>query len=169
MLAELSARIKAMGLTMRGVYGEGSQAEGYMYQVSNEVTLGFNERRILEEVRDAVVKIAEVEVRARRELYNTDPLGMEDECGRAYGILTNCRKISYGECLQLIATLKTGVFMGLYKMTNISELDELIISMREANIRRYFAGKLEAEMVDEQRAQKVRQKIKALVSDGEEK
>jgi protein arginine kinase len=168
MLAELSARIKAMGLTIRGVYGEGSQAEGYMYQVSNEVTLGFDEKRILKEVQDAVVKIAEVEVRARKELYTTDPVGVSDGCGRAYGILTNCRKISYGEFLQLMATLKTGVFMGLYKMTNISDLDELIISMRESNIRRYFAGELTAETVDEQRAQKVRQKIKELVFDRNE-
>lgn len=168
MLAELSARIKAMGLTMRGVYGEGSQAEGYMYQVSNEVTLGFNEKRILQEVQDAVVKIAEVEVRARKELYTTDPVGVADECGRAYGILTNCRKISYGEFLQLISTLKTGVFMGLYKMTHISDLDELILSMRESNIRRYFAGELTAEAVDEQRAQKVSQKIKSLVLDNNE-
>jgi protein arginine kinase len=167
MLSELSARIRAMGLTIRGVYGEGSQAEGYMYQVSNEVTLGFDEKRILKEVQDAVVKIAEVEVRARKELYSTDPVGVEDECCRAYGILTNCRKISYSEFLQLIAALKTGVFMGLYKMTNIAELDELIISMRESNIRRYFAGDLTPQAVDEQRAQKVRQKIRSLLSDNE--
>lgn len=167
MLPELSARIKGMGLTIRGAYGEGSKTEGFMYQVSNEVTLGFDEKTILKEVQNAVIKIAEVEVRARKEMYTADPTGVRDTCGRAYGILTNCIRIGYDEFIKLISELKLGVFMGLYKMFQISDLDELIISMRESNIRRYFAGPLTDEEVNVQRAEKIRERIRELVSDGE--
>lgn len=168
MISELSAYVKSIGLTIRGVYGEGSGAEGCMYQISNEVTLGFDEGTILREVHDAVVKIVETEIRARKELYAEDPLEIQDVCGRAYGILTNCRRLSYAEFVRLIADLKMGVCMGLFHMEKISALDDLIFSMRNYNIRRYFATDITQKEVDEMRAQKVRDRISALVQTGDD-
>ena len=95
------------------MYGEGSDADGYMYQISNEVTLGVTEEEILSEVEEVVLKVNELEEAERRNLINGDAsLDIRDECMRSYGILTNCAKISTGEFVKLSASVKLGACLG---------------------------------------------------------
>lgn len=163
MLRELMEHMRRLGMTVRGVYGEGSSVEGYMYQISNEITLGPSEREILELVYDAVYKIAESEVRARKEMYADDPVGVRDACGRAYGVLTNCARLSYGEFLRLMADFKMGVSLGIYEVNKISELDDLVIGMRDSNIMRFFTGRLSGEELCVYRAEYVQKRLKEIL------
>lgn len=165
MLRDLVEHMRRLGMTVRGVYGEGSGVEGYMYQISNEITLGPSEREILQLVYDAVYKIAETEVRARKEMYADDPVGIRDACGRAYGVLTNCAKLEYGEFLRLMADFKMGVSLGIYETEKISELDDLVIGMRDSNIMRFFTGRLSKSELSVYRAEYVQKKLKE-ISDG---
>lgn len=166
MMRELMEQMRRKGMTVRGVYGEGSTAEGYMYQISNEITLGPSEQEILEVVYAAVYTIAETEVRARKEMYEADPVGLRDVCGRAYGVLANCARLDNAEFLRLIADLKMGVSLGIYEVNKMSELDDLIIGMRDSNIMRFFTGRLTKEELCVYRAEYVQKRLKEILGNG---
>ncbi len=127
--------ISRLGLTVRGMYGEGSEAEGYMYQISNEVTLGVSEEEILSQVEEVVKKVCELETAERRNLmHGSSALEIQDECLRSYGILTNCAKISTGEFVKLAANVKLGACLGYIDIADVSQIDDLVIKLRPANI-----------------------------------
>jgi protein arginine kinase len=123
-----------VGITVRGVYGEGSNAEGYMYQVSNQVSLGLTELDIIKNVETTVLKICESEQTARKNMLEGDPFGVKDMVYRAYGILTNCVKINSAEFMKLIANIKLGVALNLIKINDNYVLDDLIVKVQPANI-----------------------------------
>lgn len=157
------ARARAMGMTVRGAYGEGSPSEGYMYQVSNEVTLGADEETILGEVREETLRLAEMELSARAEDFERDVVGAQDGCCRAYGILTHCERLSYPEFLRLISDLKTGACLGLFDEEKVAGLDELVITMRNSNINRYFETPLDEEALLCRRAKMAGRRIRELI------
>lgn len=126
--------ISRLGLTVRGVYGEGSVAEGYMYQISNEVTLGVEEETILSEVENAVLEVVGLEARAREQLVKNDLIGVKDDCRRSFGILTNCEKVSFKEFLQLISNVKLGAALGYVPSAIYPRSTTLIVAVRPANI-----------------------------------
>ena len=127
--------ISRLGLTVRGVYGEGSDAVGYMYQISNEVTLGVTEDEILTEVKDVVDKICELEQSERYDLmHGPSALEIQDECLRSYGILTNCAKISTREFVNLSAKVKLGACLGYINIPDVSQIDSLTIKLSPSNI-----------------------------------
>ena len=127
--------VSRLGLTVRGIYGEGSRAEGYVYQISNEVTLGVSEKEILSQVEEIVGKTCELELAEREELKNgASALDIEDECRRSYGILTNCAKLSTGELVRYAASVKLGACLGYIKIDDVSQIDDLSVKMRPSNI-----------------------------------
>lgn len=159
-MGKLIREISRLGHTVRGVYGEGSAAEGYMYQISNEVTLGVSEDYILSEVQKAVLEIVNLEAQARRALVSEDYIGVKDCCRRAYGILTNCEKISFGEFLRLVSDVKLGAALGFVAIGDISTIDDLIASVRPANISLLSDDDLSAAERDILRAEKCRAALK---------
>ena len=127
--------ISRLGLTVRGVYGEGSDAAGYMYQISNEVTLGVTEEEILSQVEEAVEKVCEIEETERRNLMRgPSALEIQDECLRSYGILTNCAKISTREFVTLAAKVKLGACLGYINIPDVSQIDNLTLKLSPSNI-----------------------------------
>ena len=90
--------VTRLGLTVRGAYGEGTQAKGYNYQVSNEVTLGVSEETIISQVESVVAKIVEMEAAERKRLKGcAGAIMLRDKCLRAYGLLTNCALMTNSE------------------------------------------------------------------------
>ncbi len=155
-MGKLFREISRLGHTVRGVYGEGSAAEGYMYQISNEVTLGVTEDYILSEVQKAVLGVVTMETKARRELVSEDYIGVKDECRRAYGILTHCEKISYKEFLKLISDVKLGAALGFVDIEDAALIDGLIASLRPSNLSLLSDTALTAAERDVLRAEKCR-------------
>ena len=158
----LIREISRLGHTVRGVYGEGSAAEGYMYQISNEVTLGVSEDYILSEVQRTVLEIVNFEAQARKALLASDFTGAKDRCCRAYGVLSNCERVSYQEFLQLVSDVKLGIALGFLNAKNFSSLDDLIAAVRPANINLYIDKPLTAEERDEYRAKECRSAMRAV-------
>ena len=155
--------ISRLGLTVRGVYGEGSDAEGYMYQISNEVTLGVTEEEILTQVKEAVLKICELEEAERRNLIQgSSALEIQDECLRAYGILTNCAKISTREFVSLTAKVKLGACLGYINIDDVSAIDDLVIKLTPSNITAAAGKQLTALERDVYRAQYCAKKIRKM-------
>ncbi|MDE7453535.1 MAG: protein arginine kinase [Clostridia bacterium] len=135
LMPKLIRGISRLGLTVRGLYGEGSDAEGCFYQISNEVTLGVTEDEILTQVGEVVRKVGELEENERRVLMDgPKALEIEDECLRAYGILTNCAKVSTQEFVRLCSKVKLGACLGYINISDVSEIDDLLVKMRPSNI-----------------------------------
>lgn len=117
-----------LGLAIRGVYGEGSSADCYMYQISNEVTLGISEDEIIKGVTETVNRISDAEIKTRKTIYANNPLQVKDKCKRAYGILTNCVLLNYEEFLKLITLVKLGVTLGIFSFEDKYVIDDIILN-----------------------------------------
>ncbi len=127
--------VSRLGLTVRGIYGEGSDAEGYMYQISNEVTLGVTEEDILSQVEEVVKKVCQLEETERERLKTgAAALDIQDECLRSLGILTNCAKLTTEELIKYAAGVKLGACLGYVNLDDVSAIDELVVKMRPSNI-----------------------------------
>ncbi len=141
LMKRIVPELNRLGLTVRGTSGEGSGAEGDLYQVSNEVTLGFTETEILAAVDKAVKLLVEFELRERERMKAEEGVGLRDRVMRAYGILANCCLLGMKEFMELAADLKLGFVLGYLRSEKepeemLSELDERITALRPANIDR---------------------------------
>lgn len=158
-IGALVKEVSKLGLTVRGQYGEGSDAEGYMYQISNEVTLGVSELEIIREVEQTVEDICRAEREEMERLYSKNQLKTMDKARKSFGVLTNALFLSYGEFLSHVAQIKLSAMMGYFDIENIDELDDLIIKTRPANICEQYGKRLSAIDRDLYRAEIVGKKL----------
>ncbi len=159
-LGAMIQEVERLGLTVRGVYGEGSEAEGYIYQISNEVTLGVTEYDIISQVADTVIEICKAERDQMELLYGgRNELKTMDKTRKAFGVLTNAVLLSYGEFLSLVAQVKLGAMLGMININELEKIDELIISTRPANICEQYGRRLSAMDRDLFRAEIVGKKL----------
>ena len=154
-IASSLERFSKLGLTVRGLYGEGSEAEGCTYQISNEVTLGLSEYEILSLVEDAVVSVCKAEREEMERLYVSRELQTMDRAKKSFGILTNAVLLSYGEFLSELARVKLGAMLGLIDIRDIAKLDELSVMVRPANLSLAYGKRLSATERDLYRAETV--------------
>ncbi|MGN0807193.1 MAG: ATP--guanido phosphotransferase [Candidatus Coproplasma sp.] len=163
LLPDVVKSARRLGLTVRGAYGEGSGADGYTYQLSNEVTLGVTEENVLTLVEQVVSRVVELEASERERLKKGDDgLALKDKCLRAYGTLTNCALMSHGEFDKLCADLKLAVCLGYVKINDISAIDELMLKMKPSNLNVLAGRTLSAKERDEYRATYASNRIKSL-------
>lgn len=158
-ISALIKEVSRLGLTVRGLYGEGSSAEGYMYQISNEITLGVSEFDIIREVEETVYRICNAERDEMERLYTKNELKTFDKAKKSFGILTNAVLLSYGEFLSHIANVKLGTMLGMLNLGDIKEIDDLIVSVRPAMLCYEYGRRLNATDRDRLRAEKVGQKL----------
>ena len=134
-LEKFIPKLKAGGLTVRGVFGEGTAAEGYNYQVSNERTLGTSETEILDQMVRMTMTLCDLEIRARERMLQEKEKQLKDVCMRAYGTLTHCVLLSQKELMQEIVKVKLGVALGFFRARNMRDLNDFIANMRPASFR----------------------------------
>ncbi len=134
-LKTLLPKIKEEGMTVRGAFGEGTTAEGYMYQVSNERTLGWTEAELIEQTSKTTMTLCDEELRARERLLKTDGEDLKDRCLRSYGVLTNCAILSEEEFLAKIADVRLGIALGFLELIDDKGFDDFIAEMRTAAFR----------------------------------
>ncbi len=144
-LKGLLADIAAEGMTVRGAFGEGTIAEGYVYQVSNERTLGWTEAEILKQTSKTTMTLCDAELLAREKLLKTDGEDLKDRCLRAYGVLTNCAILSEEEFLSKMAEVRLGIALGFLEALDEKGFDDFIAEMRSAAFRlgNHLKGKRE--------------------------
>ncbi len=128
--------VSRLNMTVRGVYGEGSKADGFIYQVSNCKTLGISEEEIISSVDNCINSLVEAELAARDKLFRSDGAAIRDRVGRAWGILTNAYSLSTDEFMSLMAYVKLGAYdgYGLIKITDPDRLEKLVTEAQPANI-----------------------------------
>src|SRR6266850_6941241 len=152
--------VNKLGLAVRGLYGEGTEALGNVFQVSNQMTLGESEGQIVERLEKVLAQIIEHEENARSTLLEKKAKTVYNHIGRAYGILANAHSISSKETMNLLSLMRLGVDMGLFPEVDRSLADELFIVTQPAHLQKQHAEKLSAEERDLLRADMVRERLK---------
>lgn len=130
----LTRFVKDYGLTVRGVYGEGSEALGDMYQLSNTRTLGLTEEEILSVIERATVEMCMNESRAREKLARKAGAQLYDKIARSYGVLTNAYMLTSAELMRLISDVKLGVILNILPLKDTKTLDKLLVFCSAANL-----------------------------------
>ena len=132
--------VNKLGLAVRGLYGEGTEALGNVFQVSNQMTLGENELTIVERLDKVLSQIIEHEENARQTLMEKKPKVVYNHIGRAYGILANAHSISSKETMNLLSLMRLGVDIGLFPGMERALVDELFILTQPAHLQRQLVG-----------------------------
>lgn len=130
----LSAQLSKMGLTIRGMYGEGSEPEGCLYQISNSITMGITEEETLKKLNDVVRQICEKERKARDILKSDSFYPLADRICRSYGTLRYARVMSSGEFLKLWADVRLGIAIGITEGLDYETMGRLLIGVLPANL-----------------------------------
>ena len=152
--------VNKLGLAVRGLYGEGTEALGNVFQVSNQMTLGESETAIVERLEKVLAQIIEHEENARATLLEKKPKMVYNHIGRAYGILANAHSISSKETMNLLSLMRLGVDAGMFPGVDRSLVDELFILTQPAHLQKQHSEKLSAEERDLLRADMVRERLR---------
>jgi protein arginine kinase len=153
--------INQLGLVVRGTYGEGSEALGNIFQISNQITLGKSEEDIVEDLKSVVRQLIEQERMAREALVKTSNIQLEDRIFRSYGILTNSRIIESKEAAQCLSDVRLGIDLGYIKDVPRNILNELMILTQPGFLQRYAGGALRPHERDIRRAALIRERLSA--------
>lgn len=128
--------LQKISLAVRGLYGEGSQAMGDFYQISNQITLGRTEVELVQQVSDIVPVLIDYERRAREFLVRESQQSLHDQVSRAFGILRTAQTISSEETMHLLSRVRMGVNLGLIPNVKIPDLNELFIHTQPAHLQK---------------------------------
>jgi protein arginine kinase len=151
--------VTKINLAVRGFYGEGTQASGDFYQISNQVTLGISEEQILELLNRIVPEIVAYEREVREHLLDKERLQLEDRIWRAFGTLRVARSISSDETMDLLSSVRLGVNLGILEDVEISTVNELFILTQPAHLQRLEKRDLGPKERDAMRAEFIRQQL----------
>ncbi|HEY7089749.1 MAG TPA: protein arginine kinase [Tepidisphaeraceae bacterium] len=151
---------KDLRLAVRGLYGEGTEATGDFYQVSNQTTLGKSEEEIISDFRHLVIpKIIDYEHHARRTLLNERTVALDDKCCRALGLLRSARLLTSEEVMFLLSHLRMGINLGRIKDIEIRTINELFLLTQPAHLQKLQGKKLEGDIRRAARAEFIRQRL----------
>ena len=128
--------LQKISLAVRGLYGEGSQAMGDFYQISNQITLGRTEEELIEKVGDVVPVLIDYERRAREYLVVESQNDLRDRVSRAYGILCSAQAISSEETMHLLSSVRMGINLGLIEDVEIPTVNQLFIHTQPAHLQK---------------------------------
>ncbi len=148
--------LQKISLAVRGLYGEGSQAMGDFYQISNQITLGKKEIDLVKQVGDIVPVLIDYERRARDFLVRESHENLHDKVSRAYGILRTAQTISSEETMHLLSSVRMGVNLGLIDDLQIPLLNELFIHTQPAHLQKLRGVELDTADRNIERARYLR-------------
>jgi len=150
-----------LGLTYRGLYGEGSKVVGNFFQVSNQTTLGKTEEDLISQLESLVGRVIGYEQQARSVLLREAPNVLEDKVWRAYGILTSARTLSFEEMMNLLSGIRLGVSLKLLKTPRVETISRVMIHAQTAHLERAARRRLDETDADAFRASYVREALTA--------
>lgn len=152
-------RLNKLGFVARGFYGEGTDVQGNLFQVSNQTTLGQTEEEIVMGLENVVKQLVEQERDAEKTLCHDAQLELDDRVWRAYAILTNARLLNSGEMMNLLSAVRLGVGLDILPKVPMPTLNELLILTQPAHLQSVGGGKMSTEERDARRAELFREKL----------
>ncbi|MEA3490067.1 MAG: protein arginine kinase [Candidatus Omnitrophota bacterium] len=154
--------ISKLGLTMRGFYGEGTEALGDFFQISNQIALGHSEMDILDNLERIINKIISREEAMRENLVKKRKHEISDRIYRSYGTLKSARIITSNETIKLLSTIRLGVELGLVKDVDPSSINEMLLITQPAHLQKLDGKEIAPYKRDIKRADLIREKLKIL-------
>ena len=151
--------VNGFGMNIRGIYGEGTQSQGDIYQISNNQTLGLTENDIIKNLNTITEKVIEQERMARKYLAKNS-IDLEDRVYRAYGTLAYATKLSSDECKKLLSYVKLGTDLGVIKELTDSKISKLYLYNQPANLQKYVGKQLDGYEREIKRPEVIKQIIK---------
>lgn len=159
-MSRLIPAINQLGLVVRGIYGEGSEADGNVFQISNQITLGKSEEDIVEDLQSVVKQLIDQERHAREQLMDRAGKRLEDRIYRSYGVLKYSRIIESKEAASCLSNVRLGIDLGIIDQVSRNILNELM-TLTQAGFLQQYAGKnLTAGERDVLRASLIRERLK---------
>jgi len=151
--------LQKISLAVRGLYGEGSQAMGDFYQISNQITLGRSEQELIKQVADVVPVMIDYERKARDFLIRESQQKLHDRVSRAYGILRTAQTISSEETMHLLSSVRMGVNLGLIHDVAIPTVNKLFIHTQPAHLQKIRGATLDTADRNIERASYLRRHL----------
>lgn len=140
--------VNQLGMAVRGLFGEGSDASGSIFQISNQTTLGESEEDIIKHLTGVLNTIIEQELNARERLIDSEPTKLFDKIGRAYGILQHGYLLNSGEAMNLLSLIRLGIDLGVFPDVQRAVVDRLFIECQPGHIQHTAKGSVEAGQRD---------------------
>lgn len=158
-IQKVNQAAQKINLAVRGLYGEGSQAMGDFYQISNQITLGKSEPDLIANVLEVVSHIIGWERRVRELLLKDNKGSLHDQVARAFGTLTSARSISSEETMHLLSSLRMGIRLGLINNLDAATVNELFIHTQPAHLQKLHGETLESAERNLARATYLRRRL----------
>ncbi|MFZ9937449.1 MAG: protein arginine kinase [Luteolibacter sp.] len=163
-IGQVLQAVNKIGLAVRGLYGEGTESLGNLYQISNQSTLGESEESIIRRLERVISEVATHERNAREKLLEDDPAMVADKIGRAYGILRHAHLIESKEALGHLSLLRFGGMLGFFPEGTVVLCDTLLMDIQPAHLQLHAGRQLQPEDRDALRAEIVRSRLQSLDS-----
>lgn len=160
-IAKVLQGLSQVGLTFRGLYGEGSEVVGNFFQLSNQTTLGKSEEELLDHLGKMVRQVVDYEVQAREVLQEEAPAVIADKVWRAYGLLRYARSLSFEETMNLLSGVRLGVGLNLIQDLSVYTLNKLLIYTQPAHLAQREGRALSDPELPFMRASHVREQLEA--------
>lgn len=151
--------LERLRLMVRGIGGEGSEAAGQIYQISNMDSLGVDERTIVQRVARICEEVIRQERNARERLIRESPLVLTDCLARSLSVLQSARLLSTSEALEFLSAMRLGASLGLFSRAKPAEVDKLILMMQPGHLQKGLGTALTSDERDEMRAEFLRRKM----------
>ncbi len=151
--------LNQLGLVVRGLHGEGTDASGSIFQISNQTTLGESEAAIIDRLHNVLTTVFRQEMNAREKLLEAEPVKLFDKIGRAYGLLQNARLVTSAEALNLLSLLRLGVDLGGFPAALRLVTNRLIILSQPAHIQHATDAEADPAQRDILRAELLRKAL----------
>ncbi|PEB50772.1 protein arginine kinase [Bacillus pseudomycoides] len=152
--------IQKLGLVVRGIYGEGSEALGNIFQVSNQMTLGKSEEDIIADLKSVIHQLIQQERLARELIVKNSSIELEDKVYRSYGVLANSRLIESAEAATCLSDVRLGIDLGYIKNISRNILTEIMVLTQPGILQQYAGGPLGPEERDYRRATLIRERLR---------
>ena len=154
------AAISKLSFTTRGLYGEGTQATGNFFQISNQVSLGHSEEEIIENINGLIRQIIEQENQARELMVSRNRAMLEDRINRSFGILKSAHIITSQETIELLSMVRLGCDLNMLKDIGCPNINELFIITQPAHLQKMEGKRLSSQERDVKRADIIRDRLK---------
>ena len=152
--------LQKINLVVRGLYGEGTQAMGDFYQISNQITLGKDEQAIIDQVSDVIPFVIDYERKARQFLLDEKQNDLFDRVSRAYGTLQTAQQISSEETMYLLSRVRMGVNLGLIDNLEIPAINQLFLRTQPAHLQKIRDTSMDTDRRNVERAIYLREQLK---------
>ncbi len=148
--------VNQLGITVRGLFGEGSDATGHVFQISNQQTLGEQEGKIVDRLGNVLKTVIDHELNARFKYIEEQPQKLLDKIGRAFGVLQNAHVLSSNEAMNLLSLIRLAVDFGMLPEDHRADVDRLFIECQPGHIQFAAKSDIEPDARDLERARRLR-------------